>query len=211
MTDSIWTHNGTRTVKGKAGTVISFSDGSDEVLFCDPSGFLVLQIAFADGLCGTITVTFDSPVILLASGDTAGTVRVINTGADVVCAAAGTYRSTITGSVTVERIHGAYPVSLAIFPDVAEVAIYGTGSAAGRMFVLDQTVWLARDVGPVAYLSRATGQSGDLAGGTVCGLSIQPGPTPTPTPSPGDMNRDGKIDGRDLFLFLRDWHRSGSP
>ena len=37
-----------------------------------------------------------------------------------------------------------------------------------------------------------------------------PTPTPTETPSPidADLNRDGKVDEIDLFIFLKQWYKN---
>jgi hypothetical protein len=42
-----------------------------------------------------------------------------------------------------------------------------------------------------------------------CYEYVPPPPTPTPTPRPEDLNRDGKIDALDLYIFSQYWQRGG--
>jgi hypothetical protein len=44
-----------------------------------------------------------------------------------------------------------------------------------------------------------------------CYEYLPPPPTPTPTPRPEDLNRDGKIDALDLYIFSQYWQREVDP
>lgn len=227
-TDDVWTRAGTRDVNGRTGTVIQYQDGDDEVYLCDAAGFQALQYSFPDEDCGRVIVTFENPVPLVAPGDSPGTARNLDSGADVACGGFGSLPATVTGTVSLVDFYEEFSVGMGTFADVAQIWLRASVDFAGNSLSTDTMYWLARDIGPILSVDQTTGTGEELTGGTVCGVAISPtgGGTPTPTLAPtptapptpeatpppaslaADLNRDGRVDETDLLLLLRRWHSS---
>lgn len=80
-------------------------------------------------------------------------------------------------------------------------------AAAGILTDLDGNVrtWDGDDV-PGAVVDMGAYEFGSVPPSPTPTPTLPP--TPTPTPIVGDINRDGRIDDMDLFLFSREWWKS---
>jgi len=174
MTTGVVQVEGTRNVGGITGTILAFSDGVEEVYACNDEGVFILQFSYNHEDCGRVTITFDTPILLVPTNAEIGKVRPLSSDIDAYCHDSDDhFDGSATGTVEVESFQSSMTVPAGTFQNIIGVALVVTMSAGGEDVNVDETNWFARGIGPVKYVDRFWGESGELEGGTVCGESIE--------------------------------------
>lgn len=182
--DGPWTVVGARNVNGRTGTIIRFDGGEEDVYYCGPEGFGGIQYISGEPECDRLEIALSEPLLLVIPGAEEGDSWNLSSDIQVNCDGF-TDNGTASATVRFVELHETFTVPAGTFTNVIEIRTTGSASALGETLDIDDTYWLAENIGLIQYRNNDDGSTERLVSGNVCGLTIPlPSPTPTFTPAP---------------------------